>query len=508
MKRLGRCALGLGAIALSSMGWSKDAQAAGFAAAHFGGEHGSVVETNPTALYYNPAGIAFSEGIHLFLGGQVALRSATWTHQAPPPGPADQANAAVGNTGEATLFNVFAGPAMGATVKLGNFAFGAGLFVPFGGRVHWDKNEQFQTSYPRVPDPTNPGQMRDASCTDAAVPACPQARDGVQRFHMIDGSLTFAQATIGAAYKLGPLSIGVAGNLIISNLSTTQAHNAGSAIDSTFENRASIDVSGINGSFGAGAMLEAVPDHLWIGASYQAQPGMGPQSLSGTLNYASGPAPYYSQNKGAPFPVYFHQALPDIYRAGLRLRASDRVEVRLFGDYTRWSVMKSQCVNLQRYGQDCKVFPDGTDATPSATNPGSVLANLKRNWNDTYNVRLGGSYWLKPEVELFAGVGYETAAVPDSTLEPAAMDANNVLIALGGRFFLFDSFYLGASYTQLQFMNRDNSSSVLASLDGSSGSGCPNAGPPCVQAPTFTQDGNGHYTQWIGVFDVNVEKSF
>jgi long-chain fatty acid transport protein len=507
MKRSGRGVLGLGVTALICAAWPRAAHAAGFSLQHFGGEHGNVVETNPLALYYNPAGIAFSEGIHLYLDGEVAMRSETWDHPQPVKGTLDQPNGPVGNGGHASLFNVFGGPAMGATWKMNDsFAIGAGLFVPFGGRVHWDKNPQFQSSYPQVTGPS--GQLQDASCTDTAVPACPEAMDGPQRWHMIDASLTFAQATVGAAYKLGPLAIGAAGNLIVSNLTTSQAHSLVGSIDSTVEERINLDVSGINASFGAGAMLEAIPDMLWIGVSYQAQPGLGPQTLTGTLDYAQGPAPYYGQVGNVTKNVEFHQALPDVFRAGVRFRPTSDLELRLFGDYTRWSVMQSQCVNDAAYPGQCKVYPNGGDATISASNPGSVLANLKRNWKDTYAGRLGGSYWLNHDVELFAGVGYETAAVPDSTLEPGAADANNILLALGGRFFLFNSFYLGASYTQLQFMSRDNSSSQLASLDGTAGPNCPSGGPPCVQQPTFTQDGNGHYTQWVGVFDVNVEKSF
>ena len=122
-----------------------------------------------------------------------------------------------------------------------------------------------------------------------------------------------------------------------------------------------------------------------------------------------------------------------------------------------------------------------------------VQANYRRDWNDTYGVRVGGSYWLHPEVELVAGLGFETAAVPDSTLEPGVVDANNVGVALGGRFLIAGWFYLGASYTHLQFVNRDNTGRSTLAL---------------AKVPTQQQDGGGRYTQWIGIFDVNVEKQF
>jgi long-chain fatty acid transport protein len=436
--------------------WPSVADAAGFASARFGGEHGSVVETNPTALYFNPAGMALAEGTHVFLDGQLALRHLTWTHAAAPSDPSDPPGGEGANAGQASLFNVFGGPALGVTTKIGNLVLGAGVFVPFGGRENWDKNEHFSNA------------------------AFPLASDGVQRWHIIDGALTFIYLSAGAAYRFGRLSVGAAGNFISSSVLTSQAKNpTGSGLPDTLrEGRANLDVSGIQGSFSVGVMLEALADRLWFGASYQAQPGLGAQALKGTLALSS---PSGATN----FNVVLTQALPDIYRLGGRWRPRSDLELRVFGDYTRWSVMQTQCLAIQGYA--CAVFPDGSDASMG------VQANYRREWNDTYGVRLGGSYWLRPEVELDIGLGFETAAVPDSTLEPGVVDADNVGFALGGRFSIADWFYLGASYTHLQYFNRDNTGLSTLAL---------------AKVPTQQQDGGGKYTQWVGIFDLNVEKQF
>ncbi len=467
MKRIGRSAVGVG-VCLAIAASAGEARASGFATQHFGGEQGNVLTSNPTALYYNPAGIAFSEGIHLYLDGNIAIRHATWSHVAPQPGPSDPVDQQAGNTGTAHLLNVFAGPTMAATAKLGNFAIGAGLFVPFGGRVNWGANDD----------------------TDLKLPL---TAGGVQRWHMIDAALTFLQVSVGAAYKLGPFAIGVTGNLMNSQITESQAKTTTGVVDSSIEQKANLDVSGWNGSFGVGVMLEPVKDHLWIGGSYQAQPGLGPQTLHGSFTFASGPHGFYPDNGTLTHYVHFHQSLPDIWRAGIRIRPVNAFEVRLFGDWTRWSKLQSQCINYPNADDLCQVYPNGTDATGS----GSVLTNIPRNWKDTYGGHLGGSYYLNPSVELFAGAGYETAASPDATIEPGSMDANNIQLALGGRFFIANYFHLGIGYTQIQFMNRTVTDSTLAV----------NNGKP-VQQPTLQQDGNGSYTQWVGVVDINIEKQF
>jgi long-chain fatty acid transport protein len=204
-------------------------------------------------------------------------------------------------------------------------------------------------------------------------------------------------------------------------------------------------------------------------------------TLKGTLNVTD-------QGSTLPLRVTFDQALPDIVRLGGRFRPTDALELRLSGDFTRWSVMASQCVVIE--GHNCAVDATGADA--SGEN-GTVQQNLRRKWKDTYGVRAGASLWPKPEVELFAGVGFETAAVPDETMDPGLGDADNVSPAVGGRFEIFNALYLAASYTHIQYLNRDNtgkSENFNAEL------------------PTRRPDGGGKYTQWVGVFNVNVEKQF
>ena len=86
MKRIGRSVVA-GGVCLAAAAAAGDASASGFATQHFGGEQGNVLTSNPTALYYNPAGIGFSEGIHLYLDGNIAIRHATWSHVAAKPLP-------------------------------------------------------------------------------------------------------------------------------------------------------------------------------------------------------------------------------------------------------------------------------------------------------------------------------------------------------------------------------------------------------------------------------------
>jgi long-chain fatty acid transport protein len=437
---------------------STRAAASGFATARFGGEHGNVTTTNPTALYYNPGGLGASDGIHLMVDGSIALRSLTWEHTAAASDPMDPVGAEGANAGRAELFNVFAAPMLGASARFGPLAVGAGLFVPFGGRAHWSQNQSFV------------GNVE-----------FPLAADGVQRWHSIQGALTFLYGSLGVAYRLGRLSLGVGGNLVSAHVESLRARNpAGDTLGhSEQEGRADTDVSGVFGSFAVGALFEAVEARLWLGASYQAQPGLGEMKLTGTLvtTYAG---------VARTDRVALHQALPDSIRAGARYRPTAGLELRLFGEFTRWSVMRTQCLALAAY--PCAVTSTGDDP-----GNGGIFLNFRRHWQDTLGLRAGVSRWLRPELELFLGAGFETAATPDETLDPELPDSETLQAALGGRWEALPKLFLGASYAHLYYLPRNNSGkSQLSDAD----------------VPTRRPDGGGRYTQWVGLFNVNVEKAF
>ncbi len=451
-------------VAIASMvTWSSIAAASGFASSRFGGEHGNPTESNPTALYYNPAGIALSDGVHLFGEGNVALRHATWDHAQSKYDVPEPPGAAGANYGKASLTNVFGAPALGATGKMGDLGFGVGVFVPFGGRGQWDKNDRFANL--TFPD---------------AIPGA--AVDGVQRWHGYEGAITFLYLTAGVAYRLGPLSIGVAGNFVLDGIKSKQAKAVAKSDNNMLEEaRSEVDVSGKHGSFGVGLLFEALPSRLFFGLSYQSAPGITDMKMKGTLTNADGTG---SRTED----VNFTQKVPDVFRFGARFRPSADLELRLFGDFTRWSRFETQCIALE--DRPCGVKQDGSPAAGTGT-----VINLYRGWRDSFGIRGGLSRWFSPAVEVFVGLGFETAAVPDETLDPNLPDSHIVSGSLGGRFEMLERFWLTAGYAHLQYLSRDNTGKSI--LDD-----------PTVHPTTRRVDGGGKYAIWIGVVTLGVEKQF
>lgn len=456
----GSCVRWFGAAALLALVSSAgSAEASGFATARFGSEHGHPTTTNATAIYYNPAGIAESRGTHLYVDGLFAIRRATFEHDQAATDVEEPGGAEGANTGEASLLNFAAAPMAGVTTRVSDFALGLGAYVPFGGATSWDQNDDFDD------DSAYPGPV-----------------DGVQRWHTINGEIRSLYVTLAAAYQLGAsgLSLGIAGNLIHSSIDTIRARTVLGTNDLDQEGRSQLDAAGWQASFAVGAMYQAIADTLWVGASYQARPNVsGGMRLQGTLrNYYAGSA--------ANDDIDLEQDLPDIYRLGVRYRAAPDLELRLFGDLTRWSSLERHCI-VER-DEPCDINPDG-----SATEGSKVVQNLPRDWNDTFGMRGGASYWFAPHLEGFAGAGFDSNAVPDETLEPTLMDANKVTATIGARLELVHNVHLAASYLHVFYLPRDNAGkSTLAT----------------VERPSRSPDAGGEYRQWLGALNVNLDVAF
>jgi len=455
---------------------STGALASGFATARFGGEHGHPTTDNPTAIYYNPAGIAedtpgFEKKfwrVKIFADANLALRWASWSHQTSQFDVPEPEGAQGANSGTGELFNAVTAPMAGATFQVENFAFGAAFFVPFGGQSVYDKNEQF-TDNPNFAGPV----------------------DGVQRWHSIEGIIRSMYISVAAAYDiLDRVSIGASLNIVKSDVDTIRARTANgtNSIDLPAEGRSWIDVGGWHASFGVGVIGEVAPEKVWIGASYQARPGLGQMELSGTLNN-NFPDPAVADTKTVQN-VKLIQELPDVFRMGVRARPVEKVELRVFGDVTTWGVFDSQCV-IPESAEECLV-DDNYAALPDA-GANAPLLNIVRNWGTAFGVRAGGSYWVIPEVELFLGAGYDSNAIPDETLEVALTDFHDVSVAGGLRLAFGEIFAAALSYTHLFYVPRDTTGQSEL---------------PTYEPPSRTPDSGGEYTQTIGVINANVQVSF
>jgi len=124
--------------------------------------------------------------------------------------------------------------------------------------------------------------------------------------------------------------------------------------------------------------------------------------------------------------------------------------------------------------------------TPELT----TVQYMARQWNDTFAVRLGLTYQLTPDMAVTWGAGYESAATPDRTLDPATADARNVRAALGARVALTRTLTGTIGITGVYFFERDNvGKSTLATYE----------------LPARRADGGGVYDLWLALLNLGLE---
>lgn len=475
MRQLILCAL--------SLCLSSSALASGFVVARFGGEHGHPTTSNPTALYYNPAALSLGSGTRLFIDGTLAYRSVDYTRPLSAVQDPENADGASGelNAGRGTLRNFAGSPFVGLASDFGvpKLNVGFGFFAPFGGGASWDERS-------------------DLSAEQKA--AYPGVQDGTQRWWSIDSSLKVLYFSAGASYQLHDMiSLGLAVNYVKSSIDTVRARNsdgsdnlvqaAGIHEGALEEGRSYLSAEGGDVAIGVG-ILVTPSEALRVGYSYQSQPGLsGETTMQGELwsSVKATPSPKKSQE------VEFHQALPDIHRLGVTWRQSEQLELRVFGDYVRWSLFKDQCVTSE-IGAPCEVTADG--AAVEGTKP---TLNIKRNWQDAFGVRLGASYWLNSSVELYLGGGYDSNAATDEGTDPSLFDMDKYSAALGGRVSLLDGdLILALTYTQVFYETREVPVTYNANDQPSNAFVLTSNGPSAA----------GTYEQSIGVGNLNIEYRF
>lgn len=460
------------------------ASASGILVARFGGEHGHPTTENPTAIYYNPAGLALGHGTRIYLDGTFALRMASYERppeaidNPAPGGTGTPADAIEANSGKAELSNFVASPFAAVVTDFGVEGLGAGLafYAPIGGAASWAKNEAY------VGNEQYPG-----------------AEDGVARWWSMDGTIRSLYFTGAGAYRIAPakLSIGVGVNVVISEASTIRARNSDGSDDMVLssgglqEGRSFVDAKSTDLALGAGLIWEPMED-FFVGASYQSQPGFGEIKLKGTLATALGQAPV-----GEPSDIELVQELPDVFRLGVRFVPMDKVQLRVFGEYARWSKFEKQCLlDAATENRKCLFNEDGT--IDEEGGGAGVIQNIPRNWEDAFGVRAGGSYHLKPGVELYVGAGYDGNAVPDETLDPALMDMDKITASLGGRFRLMDGLFLSPTFTQVIYFERTIEPQPR-DADGTRGG---------FQPPSRQPDAAGTYNQSVSVLNIGAEYVF
>jgi long-subunit fatty acid transport protein len=458
------------AVAISA---SRLASASGLINPHVGDVQGQPELANPYAVFFNPAALGGITGTQVVLDGAFVLAVIKFDRTAPLspsmsniPNDPNRAQYLATNTGTNTARVAGGIPFVGVGTDFGSKMFFGGLavYAPFGG------SEKFGSASRYAGNTMFPGAV-----------------DGPQRWQAVSAADTTLAATGTLGFKLPDqrLSFGVGVTVYSSSVSFDKAINPDGSDDVTAPNgtslkegRAYLDVSGIDMGLSAGVYWEPMADRrLRIGASYTSQPGLGQMRLSGTFEQKFGVTA--SDNT----PVNLLQSYPDIVRAGVAYRVSDSIDLRLSGEFDRWSVFANEC--LVHPGAQCALNPDG-----SSQFPGQVISNIPTHFKNAFAVHAGLGYWPAPRTELYFDSGVDSSAIPDTSQGTTLFDSFKIMNTVGVRHRLARRLTMACSYTFVYYLPITVTDEVEA------------------KPPSDVVNANGSYAAHLSFFDVNAHLSF
>jgi long-chain fatty acid transport protein len=461
----------------ATVGSEREAEASGYLTARFGSDHGTPATPNAFAIYFNPAALGGTTGTTITGDVSLALRWVHYKRGADALSPSPNAKNALladqtyidANTGDANLLNLLALPFLGVNTDFGGSKYlraGYAVYVPFGGLATWDKRND--------------------------LPGAPGHSDGVQRWHNIAGQILAIYNTFAFAARLGEsgLSLGVSVSPVIHHVATVRARTADDSDDiyrgankSLYEGRSYLDASGVNLAGSIGAYYQTEDQRVRVGLAYLAMPGFGETRLTGTLDGRTAGGDV-KQN------IDFLQTYPDIVRLGLTYRLpGDRVELRSDFEFVRWSLFDKQCVVLE--GKNCDIADNG--AAAPGTNGADIVLNIPRKWQNSVGYRLGAGYYATKELELFAGAGFTTSAVPKETIDASTIDSFRLYGTLGARYEVSKHFAFATSYNHIYFVPVDTNNRNIFDTQ---------------EKPSKSPSADGKYTSQIGFLNVNVAYTF
>jgi len=370
--------------------------------------------SDPSAIYFNPAGLAFQSGINVLGGVNFILPSTKFKDLA--------------GVETDTKSQVFTPVNLYGTYQLNDqLVVGLGIFNPFGLGTEWPEpwaGDQFAVKSTVTTwyfNPTVGFKINDQLSVGAGV-------------SYIYGKVTMGYRVPTYAMVISP----VPGAPYLVPVPTTVT-----------EGNVNLDASATGFGFNVGVIYKPV-DKLSLGVSFRSETKL---DFSGTATFTNMQAltPYFPGGDGKatlPMPMNIYVGAAYDVMSNLTLEADFQ--------YVGWSDYKELAVNI----------PNGPNFPFPPTYGGShplqkAGAPLVKNWNDGYLLRGGAEYKMDSQVTLRGGLILDLTPQPPSKAEPMLPDGDRVDICLGGSYKISDNFYVDASYMLVLFMETNAKSSEL-----------------------------------------------
>lgn len=379
--------------------------------------------SDPSAIYYNPAGLAFQKGINVMGGGTFIFPATTFK-------PADARYSGLEVKQEAQVY--FPPNLYGTYAFNDQLVIGLGVFTPFGLGSQWDKEW---------------------------IGKRLAVKSEIQTFYF--------NPTI--AYKItDQISIGAGASLVYARVNMTKRVPAFSAITpfgpylvpttSASDGTVELDANATEFNYNFGVLYKPI-EELSLGASFRAETKI---NFSGTAKFTNmqASAPYFPGGDGkATLPM------PMNIQVGASYDVMPTLTVEGDFQYVKWSSYKELTI-------DMPVGPTIATPPPALGGFGTIAlqgpSTKAKNWDDGYLFRFGVEYKYSRDLTIRGGVVYDITPQPASKMEPMLPDANRIDPSIGLGYKITDQLSVDFVYMAVLFQETKSYYSEPGTTPGSS----------------------------------------
>jgi long-chain fatty acid transport protein len=352
---------------------------------------------DPSALYYNPAGIAFLPGMQVMVGGTgIIVPQTKFTGTTPLSGnpPLDVGNSTVSERAKRDLEIA---PTFYASYSLESvpISLGFGLNAQYPLAKSWDDSSVFRNQVQNVSikpinfQPTIAYRFDDLSLAVAAGMDITYAMVSLQRSVYSPVIDPTHPAPPFGAYELGSLGVDGTDTAFGYNFGIRWKPRRDLIFGLAYRSEITLDITG-DANF-----LATTPT------------GFGAIGLADT-------APFPFSRARATSTASTKITLPDTLDLALAWLPTEKLTLEFDATRTGWSSFKQLEIHF-----DSPQF----SAFNNQPEP--------RNWKDVWSYKFGGQYALTDRVDLRAGYSYDVTPVPDGTVDPLLPDADRHSFAIG-----------------------------------------------------------------------------
>ncbi|HJV65088.1 MAG TPA: OmpP1/FadL family transporter [Geomonas sp.] len=389
---------------------------------------------DPSALYYNPGGIAFLEGTQVSVGATgIMIPQTEFTGTTPLSGnpPLDTGSSVVT---ERSKRDLAVAPTFYATYALQEVpvTIGFGLNSMYPLSKSWDDSSVFRNQVQNVSikpinfQPTVAYRFDDLHLGVAAGLDVTYAIVSLQKSLYSPFVNPTAPSAPTGAYELGSLGLDGTATGVGYNLGLLWKPRPDLSFGIAYRSQITLDVTG-DANF-----LATTPT------------GMAAVGLSDTSVFP------YSRAR-ATSTASTTITLPDTLDLAVAYRPVDRLTLEFDATRTGWSCFKK--LQLQF---DSPQFA-GFNNQPEA-----------RNWQDVWSYKFGAQYAVNPALDVRAGYSYDMTPVPDATVDPLLPDADRHSFAIGTGIH-HDKASLDLAYMWVHFVDRTVNNQDMFTLRGANG---------------------------------------